>query len=105
MALPGQVNRHDKRQSEFGGRDGVIQAAADGHELSIAEQAMIMRMHGLDQTVASGDVYVKPGEPTLENAGSGWQDGEIVVDESTEQLNKRLNGRTIDEVTDVETLS
>lgn len=102
MALPGAKKRHDKRQTEFGGRDGVIQAQADGHDLTVAEQAHVLRTHNMWNN--DNDFYVEVGEPTLENAGSGWQNGERVEGSNAELAASRVAGRTIDEVTDVENL-
>lgn len=103
MALPGASKRHDKRQTEFGGRDGVIQSAADGHErLTIGEQAHILRTHNMWNN--DEDFYVLTGETSLENAQSGWQTGERVDDSHLIEATERLNGRTPDDVTDVENL-
>jgi hypothetical protein len=46
MAIPGKGSYHDA-ESEYGGRGGIIQSAADGHDrMSASEARMVHRIWG-----------------------------------------------------------
>jgi len=72
-------------ESEYGGRAGIIQKAADGHvdltarEQRFVRQVYIRRTAGIDETIPSTDLH-RPH-----------------VDEVLADLPKRTNGRTPDE--------
>lgn len=86
------------RGTEYGGKDGLIQKAEDGHvELTAAEKAQIMRTHGVqgDLSGLETDLNVAVG---FDADGTAWED----VAHRDKALRRaaadqRLNGRQIGE--------
>lgn len=88
------------RGSEYGGKDGLIQKAEDGHtELSAQEKATIMRLHGIqgDLSGTDADFEVNAGVDVDELA-TAWED----IAHRNKAMRRtgvdaRLNGRQIGE--------
>lgn len=97
------ADRYKGRQpngSEYGGKDGLIQTAEDGHvELSAQEKATIMRMHGIqgDLSGTDAEIEVNAGVDVDEDQ-TAWED--IAHRDKAmrrESVDRRLNGRQIGE--------
>lgn len=106
MALPGQkrLAANDRGQTEYGGRKGLIQSIDDGHEMDIAEQAMVLRVHNL-LGGADDDFRVEPEEPTMDNVGTFGAGNKVIVDEKRNYAAGRVAGKMPEDVTDVENLA
>lgn len=88
------------RGSEYGGKDGLIQTADDGHiELTVKEKATIMRMHGVQGDLSGGpqDLEVNSGVDVDEDQ-TAWEDIAHRNKAMRRQgVDTRLNGRQIGE--------
>jgi len=61
-----------KGETEYGGRNGVMQLAEDGHVLSGAEQAMLVRSEGIrgagmDVSIPADDLHREAVDAYLED--------------------------------------
>jgi hypothetical protein len=72
--------------TEYGGKDGLIQQAADGHTLSPAEEAMAMRMLGKRPDTGYYDV-----DPDAVGMHAG--EDTVWVDPEYDRTVVKLNGR------------
>ena len=96
-------DRYASRQpkgSEYGGKEGLIQTADDGHiELTAQEKATIMRMHGVQGDLAGtdADFEVNSGVDVDEDQ-TVWED---IAHRNRalrrKRVDQRLNGRQIGE--------
>lgn len=88
------------RGSEYGGKDGLIQKAEDGHvDLTAQEKATIMRMHGIQGDLAGtdADFEVNTGVDVDEDR-TAWEDIAHRNKALRRQtVDRRLNGRQIGE--------
>lgn len=96
-----QIDRYAGRQargSEYGGKDGLIQRASDGHvELTPQEKATIMRMHGLQgDLVGDGSDYIVSAGVDVDEQQTAWEDAAHRNKALRRQnVDQRLNGRGI----------
>lgn len=95
------VDRYAGKQpkgSEYGGKDGLIQRASDGHtELTPQEKATIMRMHGIQGDLAGNDTdFVVNSGVDVDEGLTAWEDAAHRNKALRRQgVDQRLNGRGI----------
>lgn len=88
------------RGSEYGGKDGLIQTADDGHvELTAQEKATIMRLHGTQGDLSGTDAdFSFNSGVDVDEEQTAWEDIAHRNRAMRRQgVDQRLNGRQIGE--------